>query len=245
MNDSDWAAAENIARFIYEQRVDVNEVAKLMPFLRRRRAVAGPGAGQDLDRFLDRITQPNAKALVRSNQTIDYFRQIRQARQQYLRGVNDPQRLQSIVGWAVRLAKSYRHAPPMKVTNAEAAPTDGNGVVPGPSRGTVTAPPSGERSTPPATAPGNVASSPSPPPAVSPKPPKKEKPKKAFGGGEELVVKIDRIEGTIGFAVVEEKQANLRIDLNAFALPAIGGKVVVKIQNEQDDYWRARFIKKK
>ena len=114
--------ADALAQDLNQRRTDPNEVASVLAMLRRS------GKGQDLFRYLDTVVQ-DGRAVVRSGQTLDYYRDIRTACRRHLEPYQDqPKKLAEILGWTVRLMRYYKvsprlEQPPARAERPVAAPT--------------------------------------------------------------------------------------------------------------------------
>jgi hypothetical protein len=91
--------------------VDINEAQKALAYLRKARTP---------ERFFDylRAIVRDGRAVIRSNQTLDYYRELLAACERHLRGMDAAEMAQTL-GWAVRLLRYYRafpeHAPSREV----------------------------------------------------------------------------------------------------------------------------------
>ncbi|MCI0486731.1 MAG: hypothetical protein L0229_09035 [Blastocatellia bacterium] len=103
MTDDDWDRAHRIASELVQKGTDVNELAKVFTYLRTR--LAKPDAVNDFWLLLGRL--PKARAFVRSGRTLDYYRNIREICEKNLKGINQNDRMATVLGWAVRLARTY------------------------------------------------------------------------------------------------------------------------------------------
>jgi hypothetical protein len=92
-------------------RVDINEAQKALAYLRKAKTP---------ERFFDylRAIVRDGRAVIRSNQTIEYYRNLQTACERHLRGMDVAEMAQTL-GWAVRLLRYYRafpeHAPSREV----------------------------------------------------------------------------------------------------------------------------------
>jgi hypothetical protein len=92
-------------------RVDINEAQKALAYLRKAKTP---------ERFFDylRAIVRDGCAVIRSNQTIEYYRNLQTACERHLRGMDVAEMAQTL-GWAVRLLRYYRafpeHAPSREV----------------------------------------------------------------------------------------------------------------------------------
>ena len=106
---SDTSAA--LAADLAGARVDINEAQKALAYLRKAKTP---------ERFFDylRAIVRDGRAVIRSNQTIEYYRNLQTACERHLRGMDVAEMAQTL-GWAVRLLRYYRafpqHAPSREV----------------------------------------------------------------------------------------------------------------------------------
>lgn len=101
----DFAIAEALAADLAGGRVDANEAQKVLAYLRSKRS------GRALFDYL-RAINTNGRAVIRSNQTLDYYREIQSACQRHLRPLeNDYEQLVQVFAWSLRLLRYYRAVP--------------------------------------------------------------------------------------------------------------------------------------
>ena len=101
MNEQDLTVADALAQDLAGKKVDVNEVAKLIRFLRDN--PDGPLFFEYLDTII-----AEGQAVVRSGRTLDHYRAIRTACHKYLSSYkDDPKAMAWILGWAARLMRYY------------------------------------------------------------------------------------------------------------------------------------------
>jgi len=105
--------AEALAADLAGARVDPNEAQKALAYLRSKR---------DPKRFFDYLQAVvnNGQAVIRSRQTLDYYRSLQQICLRHLRGM-EYQEMAMTLGWALRLLRYYR-AVPEAVLRQTAAP---------------------------------------------------------------------------------------------------------------------------
>ncbi len=108
MDEEQWAIAHDIAFELVDRGTDPNELGKVIAFMRRAR---------DSDNAKDRLMSlvqrmaDSRNALIRSQQTQRFYRNIKEACQQHLRGINEAEELLHILGWSLRLMRYYRVEP--------------------------------------------------------------------------------------------------------------------------------------
>lgn len=114
----DLARADKLARTLAGRQVDPNELAKSFTHLRALVERAGDdkdkqrGAVKDWWRWLETVTGPGARAVVRSGRTQDYYRAIEDACLHHLKPLeSEPRQLLQALGWAVRLVRFYKDVP--------------------------------------------------------------------------------------------------------------------------------------
>lgn len=102
------------------KKVDPNEAQKALAYLRTRKD------GKAFFAYLQAIVN-DGRAVIRSNQTIEYYRNLLAASQQHLRNLS-PQDMALTLGWAIRLLKYYNAVPEterqhLDVVQASPSPT--------------------------------------------------------------------------------------------------------------------------
>lgn len=105
--------AEAMASDLAGARVDPNEAQKALAYLRGKR---------DPKRFFDYLQAvvSNGQAVIRSRQTLDYYRALQQICQRHLRGM-EYEEMALTLGWALRLLRYYRAVPEAVQRQAAAA----------------------------------------------------------------------------------------------------------------------------
>lgn len=105
--------AEAMAADLAGARVDPNEAQKALAYLRSKRDPKG---------FFDYLQAvvANGQVVIRSRQTLDYYRSLQQICLRHLRGMEYEEMAQTL-GWALRLLRYYR-AVPEAVQRQTAAP---------------------------------------------------------------------------------------------------------------------------
>jgi cold shock CspA family protein len=105
MQDRDFAAAHTIAEMLDERDTDPNEVASCIGYLRD--LARDRKKGSRFFDYLDTVIE-DGRAVVRSGQTLDYYRSIRHACRQHLRQYqDDPRMMAQVLGWSGRLMRYY------------------------------------------------------------------------------------------------------------------------------------------
>ena len=95
--------AEMLAADLAGARVDPNEAQKALAYLRSKR---------DAKQFFSylRAIVDDGRAVIRSGQTLDYYRNLLVASERHLRGLSADEMAQAL-GWAIRLLRYYRAVP--------------------------------------------------------------------------------------------------------------------------------------
>ncbi len=105
MRPEDFRIAHDMAQQLVRDGADPNEASKVLRYL------ATHQDGKRFFEYLETVVN-NGFAVVRSNQTIQYYRDILAACDQCLRDYEDkPEQMAQVFGWAVRLMRFYRVAP--------------------------------------------------------------------------------------------------------------------------------------
>ena len=93
-------------------RVDISEAAKALACLRHA------ARGEDFFAYLRTVVR-DGRAVIRSNQTLDYYRNLLAACERHLSGM-DVAEMRQTLGWAIRLLRYYRAFPNAVVARAPA-----------------------------------------------------------------------------------------------------------------------------
>ena len=106
LNDSQWRAADSIARELVRRDCDPNEVQKAFVYLRTHKDP------ERLFRFLSVLVQ-RGQLLVRSGRTLGYYGVVQEVAQRHLAAYRaDATTMMQILGWAVRLMRYYKARTP-------------------------------------------------------------------------------------------------------------------------------------
>ncbi len=132
--------ADQLAKDLAGARVDPNEAQKALAYLRSKRE---PNALFD---YLNAVVR-HGHVVIRSQQTLDYYRNLQQACQRHLRGMTYDEMAQTL-GWALRLLRYYRNVPEAiqrataqaDTTTAPSAPTPASATPAQPVQRTITSP---------------------------------------------------------------------------------------------------------
>jgi hypothetical protein len=95
--------AASLAADLAGSRVDPNEAQKALSYLRQNKDSAQFFA------YLRAISK-DGRAVIRSNQTLDYYRNLLTACERHLHGMSTPEMTQTL-GWAIRLLRYYKTVP--------------------------------------------------------------------------------------------------------------------------------------
>lgn len=111
-----FTTAEKLAADLAGSSVDPNEAQKALAYLRSKRDPKAFFA------YLNAIVN-NGRVVIRSNKTLDYYREIRAACQRHLKGMDYDEMVQTL-GWALRLLRYYHNVPEQvrKAVEAEVPP---------------------------------------------------------------------------------------------------------------------------
>jgi hypothetical protein len=104
MNQEAWEIADAIARSLQDTKTDVNELKKVIAYLRwsiRQQMQS------DLFEYL-RVLATSGEQ--RSNTTVDHYRNIQRACEAHLQREIQPEVAIEILGWAARLKVYYKDA---------------------------------------------------------------------------------------------------------------------------------------
>jgi hypothetical protein len=95
--------ASALARDLRDAQVDYNEAQKALAYLRINRD------GQAYFAYLQAIVQ-NGRVVIRSNQTIGYYRNLLELSRRHLRNL-PPEDMTATLAWAIRLLRYYEKVP--------------------------------------------------------------------------------------------------------------------------------------
>ncbi|MGB3654090.1 MAG: hypothetical protein WBA41_23170 [Rivularia sp. (in: cyanobacteria)] len=97
--------AHNIAIELVKDNTDVNELGKIISYLRA--TIDKPNATGNFFTYLKTLTN-NGKLIGHSKKTSDYYRSIEQVCKQYLQNQSNPETILQILGWSARLMRYYK-----------------------------------------------------------------------------------------------------------------------------------------
>jgi hypothetical protein len=119
MSDIDFATASLLAADLAGARVDSNEAMKALAYARSKRS------GRALFDYLGAVVA-NGQAVIRSRQTLDYYKDILTACDRHLRSLRgNDQRLLQTFAWSLRLLRYYKEVPdaaPRRTVDTSAPP---------------------------------------------------------------------------------------------------------------------------
>ncbi|MFN6540304.1 MAG: hypothetical protein RM021_028690 [Nostoc sp. EkiNYC01] len=109
LTEAESQLAHNLAITLVKEDTDVNEVGKVIAYLRS--IVDQPDAGRRFFTYLKTLLT-NGKQIGHSGRTTDYYRSIERACNQYLQNEQkNAQKMLKILGWAMRLMRYYKVSP--------------------------------------------------------------------------------------------------------------------------------------
>jgi hypothetical protein len=106
--------ASALARDLRDAQVDHNEAQKALAYLRINRD------GQAYFAYLQAIVQ-NGRVVIRSNQTIGYYRNLLELSRRHLRNL-PPEDMTATLAWAIRLLRYYEKVPEAERQGLDVAP---------------------------------------------------------------------------------------------------------------------------
>ena len=109
LTEPQWQAAHEIAVELVKSETDVNELGKVIAYLRA--AVSKPDAGSKFFKYIKTLVS-NGKQIGHSGKTLDYYRSIENACDLFLRDYQaDGLAMLQVLGWTSRLMRYYKTAP--------------------------------------------------------------------------------------------------------------------------------------
>ncbi|ADI64333.1 conserved hypothetical protein ['Nostoc azollae' 0708] len=109
LTDTESQLAHNLAITLVKQETDVNEVGKVIAYLRS--IVNEPDAGLRFFSYLKTLVT-HGRQIGHSGRTAGYYRSIERACNQYLQNQQtNAQTMLKILGWAMRLMRYYKVIP--------------------------------------------------------------------------------------------------------------------------------------
>jgi hypothetical protein len=111
LREESWSAAEAIALELSGRGTDVNEIQKVVTHARVQAERNPERVGEDFFTLLDTMVR-DGRHLVRSHQTLDYYRNLSDTCNRHLRDfrrttIESGWELVGILGWAARLMRYY------------------------------------------------------------------------------------------------------------------------------------------
>ncbi|MEH1945145.1 MAG: hypothetical protein V7L01_33690 [Nostoc sp.] len=109
LTEAESQLAHNLAITLVKEDTDVNEVGKVIAYLRS--IVEQPDAGRRFFSYLKTLVT-NGRQIGHSGRTTGYYRSIEGACNQYLQSQQaNPQTMLKILGWGMRLMRYYKVSP--------------------------------------------------------------------------------------------------------------------------------------
>lgn len=110
LTEQQWNVAHAIAQQLALEKIDVNELGKVISYLRA--FGDREDAGVKFFKSLDTLAR-NGNRIGHSNQTLGYYKAISKACHQHLKPYQEnPTDILEILGWAFRLTRYYKNAVP-------------------------------------------------------------------------------------------------------------------------------------
>jgi hypothetical protein len=111
MNPQQWQAAEAIAQAVKSYKVDVNELKRIVSYLRWWQGRQSDGGRNRLEKhLLEYVDQLAGSGEIRSQQTHGYYQALARIGQENLDlFTGETEDVIQVLGWAVRLAMYYKN----------------------------------------------------------------------------------------------------------------------------------------
>ena len=107
LTEQQWNVAHAIAQQLALEKIDVNELGKVISYLRA--FGDRDDAGAKFFKYLDTLAR-NGNRIGHSNQTLGYYKAISKACHQHLKPYQEnPTDILQILGWAFRLTRYYKN----------------------------------------------------------------------------------------------------------------------------------------
>ncbi|MBD2690904.1 hypothetical protein [Anabaena catenula] len=117
LTETESQLAHNLAITLVKEETDVNEVGKVIAYLRS--IVTQPDAGRRFFNYLKTLVT-HGRQIGHSGRTAGYYRSIESACNQYLQNQQtNAQAMLKILGWAMRLMRYYKFIPIEEISVAE------------------------------------------------------------------------------------------------------------------------------
>ncbi|CEJ42344.1 hypothetical protein [Umezakia ovalisporum] len=107
LTDKQWEIAHAIAQTLVKENTDINELGKVMAYLRS--IVDETNASAKLFTYLKTLVR-NGNQIGHSGKTLEYYRSIETTCSDYLKRVTDATIILQILGWVCRLMRYYKDA---------------------------------------------------------------------------------------------------------------------------------------
>jgi nucleoid DNA-binding protein len=117
LTEAESQLAHNLAITLVKEDTDVNELGKVIAYLRS--IINQTDAGTRFFKYLKTLVT-NGRQIGHSGRTTDYYRNIERACSKYLQSEqNNAHSMLKILGWAMRLMRYYKVSPVEEMTLAE------------------------------------------------------------------------------------------------------------------------------
>ncbi|MBE9235920.1 hypothetical protein IQ227_07715 [Anabaena aphanizomenioides LEGE 00250] len=107
LTDGQWEIAHAIAQTLVQEDTDVNEVGKILAYLRT--IIDKSDATSRFLTYLKTLVK-DGKQIGHSGKTLGYYRNIEITCSQYFKNNSDPHTILQILGWVSRLMRYYKDA---------------------------------------------------------------------------------------------------------------------------------------
>ncbi|WP_353930220.1 hypothetical protein WJM97_18265 [Okeanomitos corallinicola TIOX110] len=119
LTETESQLAHNLAITLVKEETDVNEVGKVIAYLRS--IINEPDAGKRFFSYLKTLVN-HGRQIGHSGRTAGFYRSIENACNQYLQNQqNNSQTMLKILGWAMRLMRYYKVSPIEEISVSEVA----------------------------------------------------------------------------------------------------------------------------
>lgn len=107
LTDNQWEIAHAIAQTLFQENTDVNEVSKILAYLRT--IINQSDATSRFLTYLKTLVK-DGKQIGHSGKTLGYYKNIEITCSQYFKNNSDPHTILEILGWVSRLMRYYKNA---------------------------------------------------------------------------------------------------------------------------------------
>ena len=135
MNEQQWNTAHILAQRLVTEITDVNEVGKVISYLRNAVNQQQDDAGTRFFKYLQTLTR-NGRQIGHSGRTSDYYRNIDKACRENLTAYEkDASTMLEILGWTSRLMRYYKEGGVIgEITNSDAVSNKTSSNIPAPNK---------------------------------------------------------------------------------------------------------------